>query len=85
MSEPTTMMAMAGFALAGLAMLLFAGLSAWRGWLDLRRMELGGARGSGEAATAAAGAAGSMAELIELADLRERIRKLESIAACVDL
>lgn len=84
MSEPMTMMAMAGFALAGLAMMLFAGLSAWRGWLELRRMELGGARAPGEAA-AAGGATGSMAELIELADLRERIRKLESIAACVDL
>lgn len=81
MSEPTTMMAMAGFALAGLAMMLFAGLSAWRGWLELRRMELGG----GAAAAEAKPAGGSMAELIELADLRERIRKLESIAACVDL
>lgn len=81
MSEPTTMMAMAGFALAGLAMVLFSGLSAWRGWLELRRMELGGT----EAPAEAKAVGGSMAELIELADLRERIRKLELIAACVDL
>lgn len=82
MSEPTTTMMLAGFALAGLAMMLLAGLSAWRGWLELRRMELGGGQAPAEAKAAAGG---SMAELIELADLRERIRKLESIAACVDL
>jgi hypothetical protein len=78
MSDPMTLAAMGCFALAGLAMLLFAGLRAWNGWLDLKRLELGGAA-TAEKAT------GGMAELIEMADLRERVRKLESIASYVDL
>jgi hypothetical protein len=78
MSEPTTMMAMAGFGLTALAILLFAALRGWQGWLDLKRLELARA----EPRTAGHG---GMAERIELADLKERIRKLESIAACIDL
>jgi hypothetical protein len=77
MSEPMTMMAVAGFALAGLAILLVAGLKGWQGWLELKRLELTGAQ-----AKPGSGGAG---ERIEVADLRERIRKLESIAACIDL
>jgi len=78
MSEPMTMIAMAGFGLAALAILLFAALKGWQGWLDLKRLELD----SGQARVASHG---GMAERIELADLKERIRKLESIAACIDL
>jgi hypothetical protein len=78
MSEPTIMMAMAGFALAGLGLCLAAALKGWQGWLELKKIELSGA-------AAPTASEGGMAELIELADLRERIRKLESIAACVDL
>ncbi len=78
MSEPMTMVAMAGFGLAGLGILLFAALKGWQGWLDLKRMELA-------AAEPAAASRGGMAERIELADLKERIRKLENIAACIDL
>jgi hypothetical protein len=78
MSEPMTMMAMAGFGLTALSIMLFAALKGWRGWLDLKRLELdsGQPRGAGH---------GGMAERIELADLKERIRKLESLAACIDL
>jgi hypothetical protein len=79
MSESMTMMAMAGFGLAGLGILLFAALRGWQGWLDLKRLELAGA------AEPRATGHGGMAERIELADLKERIRKLESIAACIDL
>lgn len=78
MSEPMTMMAMAGFGLAALGILLFAASKGWQGWLDLKRLELAGA----EPRTSSHG---GMAERIELADLKERIRKLESIAACIDL
>jgi hypothetical protein len=76
MSEPMTMMAMAGFGLAALGILLFAALRGWQGWLDLKRLELAGAEPRSH---------GGMAERIELADLKERIRKLESLAACIDL
>ena len=52
MSEPMTMMAMAGFGLAALGIMLFAALKGWQGWLDLKRLELGSAR-AGRRATAA--------------------------------
>ena len=78
MSESMTMMAMAGFGLAALSILLFAASKGWQGWLDLKRLELAGA----EPKTAGHG---GMAERIEMADLKERIRKLESLAACIDL
>ena len=78
MSEPMTMMAMAGFGLAGLGILLFSALRGWQGWLDLKRLELAAAEPRGASH-------GGMAERIEMADLKERIRKLENIAACIDL
>ena len=77
MSEPLTMLTVASFALLGFSLLVFAGLRGWSGWLELKRLELTGARGDK--------AGGNMAERIEMADLKERIRKLEAIAACVDL
>jgi hypothetical protein len=78
MSEPMTMVAMAGFGLTALGILLFAALKGWQGWLDLKRLEL-------DAGKARPASHGGMAERIEVADLKERIRKLESIAACIDL
>ncbi|MEA3016007.1 MAG: hypothetical protein QOI38_729, partial [Sphingomonadales bacterium] len=49
----------------------------WQGWLELKRMELAGhGRHDGR---------GEAMERIEIADLKERIRKLEAIASCVDL
>lgn len=66
-------------ALAGIGMICFAGLSAWRGWLELRRDELATARPRAEAEESQTGAR------IEMADVRERLRKLEAIARGVDL
>ena len=80
MTEPMTMIAMAGFGLAGLAIALLAALKGWQGWLELKRMELNAA-----ASRQTERPHGGAGDLIEMADLRERIRKLESIAACVDL
>jgi len=77
MSGMITLAALSAAALIGLGLTLLAGLKAWQGWLDLKRLELG--------AVSHQSTSGSMAELIEMADLKERIRKLESIAACVDL
>jgi hypothetical protein len=78
MTQQLSEIAVAGLALAGLAILLAAALRGWNGWLELKRLELGNAVRP-EART------GGMAERIELADLKERIRKLESLAACIDL
>jgi len=80
MNDLLTMTAVATFALIGLGLTLLAGLRAWQGWLDLKRLELSGAPGRAGRNGEGAG----MAELIEMADLKERIRKLEAIASCVD-
>jgi hypothetical protein len=79
MSESLTMIAMASAGLLGLAITLAAALKAWHGWLELKRLELNSAQ-AGQAKPH-----GGVGEMIEVADLKERIRKLESIAACVDL
>lgn len=63
-------------ALTGLAMIALAALRGWDGWLALKRLELD--------ATARAETGDAM-NLIDLADMRERLRKLEAIAAGVDL
>jgi hypothetical protein len=77
MTEQATTIAVAALALAGLAILLVAALKGWQGWLELKRLELGAAQPQP--------GRGPMAERIEMADLKERIRKLESLAACIDI
>ena len=69
---------MAGAGLAGLGMVTVAALAGWRGWLDLKRETLH----RDDEPTSRGPTAGAR---IEIADLRERIRKLEAIAAGVDL
>jgi hypothetical protein len=80
--------AMALVATGWIAILAFVGLRAWNGWLALKRTELelmaAGARGASEPGMAGAGAV-SAATRIDVADLKERIRKLEAIAAGVEL
>ena len=77
MTDPMILMTMASFGLTGLSIATFAGLRGWQGWLDLKRFELTGQRQQDARSPAM--------DRIEMADLKERIRKLESIAACVDL
>ncbi|MDQ2892599.1 MAG: hypothetical protein M3R64_05850 [Pseudomonadota bacterium] len=79
MTEPTLYISLSMAALAGLAMIVGAGLSGWRDWLALKRRELDGGHAGAALPTPTAGAR------IEIADLKERIRKLEAIAAGVDL
>ena len=78
MSDPMTMLTLASFGLAGLGIATFAGLRGWQGWLDVKRLELAGSGVRRERRSPAG-------ELIEMADLKERVRKLESLAACIDL
>jgi hypothetical protein len=66
-------------ALIGLCVVATALLKAWHGWLALKSRELDSRRPELEG-----GAPAGMAR-IEIADLKERIRKLEAIAAGVDL
>jgi hypothetical protein len=58
------------------AMICFAALKAWRGWLELKRLELARRSEPTEAEPSA---------LIELASVRERLRRLEAIANGVEL
>jgi hypothetical protein len=77
MTEMWMPITLASFGLVALALTLAACLKGWQDWLSLKRMELS-ARREGETRSPAI-------ERIEIADLKERIRKLESIASCVDL
>ena len=77
MTDPIILATIAGAALCALAMVTLASLAGWRGWLDLERQRLGAGGAFHEPPTATA--------RIELADLKERIRKLEAIAAGIDL
>jgi hypothetical protein len=79
MTDPVTMMAAGSFAIAGLCLTSAAGLKAWRGWLDLKRLELAEANHRQEAIAPA-----PAATRIELADLKERVRRLEAIALGID-
>ena len=66
--------------LASLAVASWAALKGWSAWLELKRLEIGQA-GHADHDRVAPQAGGR----IEIADLRERVRKLEAIAAGIDL
>ena len=63
--------------LLALGLAAVAALKGWNAWLDYKRLEL--ASHTGDATLPPAGGR------IELADLKERVRKLEAIAAGIDL
>lgn len=75
--DPVTTATLAASTIVGLGGAGFAGLKAWNGWLDYKRLELN--HGFAEHGIPAAGGR------IEIADLKERIRKLEAIAAGIDM
>jgi hypothetical protein len=70
-------------ALVGISVLLamglasVAGLKGWQAWLEYKRLELAAQTGDHGLPPATG--------RIELADLKERVRKLEAIAAGIDL
>jgi hypothetical protein len=76
MNDPITLVALASSGLLALTIAAFAALRGWQGWLDLKRLELAGLRQEPKSPAM---------ERIEMADLKERIRKLEAIASCVDI
>lgn len=75
--DPLTIGVLSASIIAGLGGASIAGLKAWGGWLELKKMEL----------TQVAGDRGlpPASGRIEIADLRERVRKLEAIAAGIDI
>lgn len=71
----------AAVALTALAIVSIVALRGWRDWIQLKREELG----SGHIALAHDPGVPHAGSRIEIADLKERLRKLEAIAAGVDL
>lgn len=78
MTDMNLYLILATTALGAVAMVTTAALAGWRGWLSLKRQQIG-YTGLDTVALPSAGAR------IEIADLKERIRKLEAIAAGVEL
>jgi hypothetical protein len=75
--DPLTIGVLSASIIIGLAGASFAALKAWNGWLELKKMELAHIAGDRGLPPATG--------RIEIADLRERVRKLEAIAAGIDL
>ena len=75
--DPITIGMLAASVILGLAAASWAGLKAWNGWLELKRFELTQAAGDRTLPPASG--------RIEIADLKERVRKLEAIAAGIDI
>jgi hypothetical protein len=75
--DPITIGVLAFSILVSLGVASWAGLKAWSGWLELKKMELTQAVGDRGLPPASG--------RIEMADLRERVRKLEAIAAGIDI
>lgn len=74
--EPLTMTFAVSSILIGLGAASWAVLKGWQGWLELKRFEI--THASGDQLLPPAGGR------IEIADLKERVRKLEAIAAGID-
>ncbi|UAK26009.1 hypothetical protein [Sphingomonas nostoxanthinifaciens] len=79
MSDPLVTELIVAAALLGLVVVTFALLRGWREWIALQRLSIEGPRAADGPPPGTTGAR------IELADLRERVRKLEAIAAGIDL
>ena len=75
--EPLSMALLAASVLVALGLASWAVLKGWQGWLELKRYELSHLTGDRHLPPAG--------NRIELADLKERVRKLEAIAAGIDL
>jgi hypothetical protein len=75
--EPISAALIAASVLIAMGLASLVGLKGWQSWLDYKRLEL--ASQTGDHGLPPAGGR------IELADLKERVRKLEAIAAGIDL
>ena len=75
--DPLSIGLIASSVLVAIGTAAFTGLKGWNAWLELKRMELTHAAGDRHLPPAG--------NRIELAGLKERVRKLEAIAAGIDL
>ncbi len=82
MTDQMLYLTSASLGFLSIAVMSLAALNGWRDWIGLKRFEIeqaGPLRGDAE------GSSQNTASRIEIADMRERLRKLEAIAAGVDL
>jgi hypothetical protein len=77
--DPSFYLITGSFALACIGFVALVSLRGWRDWIELKRAELE-LLGTAPAATSP-----SATSRIEVADLKERVKKLEAIAAGIDL
>ena len=75
--EPLSVALIGASLLLAIGLAAVAGLKGWQAWLDYKRLELASQVGDHGLPPATG--------RIELADLKERVRKLEAIAAGIDL
>lgn len=80
MQDQIPTLAVAASGLIGMIIISYAALRGWRGWLELKRLEL-----QQQAALSGDVPAPTTGSRIEVADLKERVRKLEAIAAGIEL
>ena len=78
MYDPSFQLTMAAAALVAIAIISATALRGWREWIALKQAEL-------HVRQHYDGPAPGAASRIEMADLKERLKKLEAIAAGVDL
>lgn len=75
--DPLSIGLVAATVLAGLGTASWAALKGWTAWLEVKRLEISQCVGDRTVPPATG--------RIEIADLRERVRKLEAIAAGIDI
>jgi hypothetical protein len=76
--DPNFYIITGGFALASVAMVATVSLRGWRDWIALKHAELQqGVKNDSPVPSATS--------RIEVADLKERVKKLEAIAAGIDI
>jgi hypothetical protein len=76
--DPNFYLIISGFALASVALVAVVSLRGWRDWIALKHAEL-------KLAENGNGPMPSATSRIEVADLKERVKKLEAIAAGIDI
>ncbi|MFN0047069.1 MAG: hypothetical protein ACKVOS_11435 [Sphingorhabdus sp.] len=77
--DPNFYIIIGAFALTCVAVVSTLSLRGWRDWIALKHAELEMARQRGDAPLPSA------TSRIEVADLKERVKKLEAIAAGIDI
>ena len=75
--DPVSIGLISATVLVALGTAAIAGLKGWNAWIELKRMEVTHSLADGHLPPAG--------NRIELADLKERVRKLEAIAAGIDM